>query len=99
MLVLSVCSRIYISLCLFGYGDGFSSFFFMKKTSYTLNSRAQFLSHPIHLFIHSSLRISLVENENLETQEKKKNQESRIKNQEEGQMSDKETENYQMFGN
>lgn len=95
MLALSVCSSIYICVCLFGYTDRFSSF--MKKTSHTLISRAQFQSNPIHLFIHSSLRISLVENENLETQEKKKK-----KNQEEGQISEeeeKETENYQMFGN
>lgn len=33
----------------------------------------------IYSFIHSSLRISLIENANPETQEKKKNQESRIK--------------------
>lgn len=70
MLALSVCSSIYICVCLFGYTDRFSSF--MKKTSHTLISRAQFQSNPIHLFIHSSLRVSLVENENPETQEKKK---------------------------
>lgn len=79
MLALSVCSSIYISLCLFGYGDRFSSF--MKKTSYALNSRAQFQSNApfIYSFIHSSLRISLIENENPETQEKKKKNQKRAK--------------------
>lgn len=93
---LSARVSISLSVCLDTRTDFLS---FMKKTSYTLNSRAQFLSNPIHLFIHS---FSLVENGNPETQEK--NQESRIKNQgEEARCTIKEketeTENYQMFGN
>lgn len=95
MLALSVCSSIYISLCLFVWIRGLI-FFFYEKDLIRIKLASAIPVKP-HSFIHSSLRISLVENEIPETQEKKKK-----KNQEESQMSEeeeKETENYQMFGN
>lgn len=72
MLALSVCSSIYISLCLFVWIRGLIFFFYEKDlTRINLASAIPVKRHSfIYSFIHSSLRISLMENANPETQKK-----------------------------
>lgn len=64
---LSARVSISLSVCL----DTRVDFLLFTNTSHALNSRGQFQSNSIYLFIHSSLQISLVENGNPETQENK----------------------------